>query len=143
MVWIVGTRERKEKRVEQGPVPYTLAVLSQFAALCDSLILRDKRRQQAYLEAAKLLKARDARYRTHPGSIGMIWNEDQAVRAICNFIERETDWTDLAIKTKGKSVFESFVRANIRDIVTAIGFTGNTEAFVEHLMWRARKEFGW
>ena len=139
-----GTGTRKYEEPGKGPIQYTIAVLERLALLSNSPILRDILARESYSRMAQLLKAGElSAYKTMPRNPGLIETSEEAVKKIAKFIEDQTDWSDTDVKTKGKAFYESWLRREIKEIAKDVGFKGNTEQLVEHIMWKAKQLFGW
>lgn len=143
-VRLEGTGTRKYEETWTGPIQYTIAVLDRLALLSNSPILRDMLAKESYTRMAQLLRAgKLSAYKTMPRNPGLIGSSEEAVKKIAKFIEDQTDWSDTEIKTKGKAFYENWLRQEIKQIAKDVGFKGNIEQLIEHLMWKAGQLFGW
>jgi hypothetical protein len=139
MVWMVGTRKKKEKLVSEGPRFYTAAVLRSFIRLSGSPIER-----AAFGHMLRFVEIGGFdKYRAVDGNIGIVNSEEIALLKLAGFLEKDLTWIDAQTKVAGRAAYVKKVRQAFLALAKEMGYRGKWDVLTSHLIRKASRMYGW
>ncbi|MFQ6009863.1 MAG: hypothetical protein ACE5J7_01955 [Candidatus Aenigmatarchaeota archaeon] len=134
MAWIRGTRRRKEKRIQSGTYPYTLAVLRRMKRLSNN--------KKKYERMIQLLRAKNvSAYLAVYDSPGLITSKEAAVKAIAFFLDSSI--RESQTRRRGRRYFVNKVRRNLEGIARDVSYKGKTDAIASSIIRKSDRVLGW
>jgi len=125
--------------VEEGPIPYTVAVLEGMLQ-----VSRDPAERAAFAKAMEILgRGCVEDYRNVPFNIGIINTKEGAMIALVAFIGSKISWMDAQTRLAGKDTYERMVRNALATLARKIKYEGRWEALAQGLVRRASAYWNW
>lgn len=122
-----------------GPINYTISVVRVLMEMSDDPIERVQ-----YSNMLEALNSGNLRkFREFPGNPGLIVSKEIALAAVAEHLDSKINWLDMKTKVEGRAVYARYVRDKLRKVADEVGFSGNIDSVVEHLVEEAAMCYDW